>query len=149
MNQYKHLLLAVDLHPNCDKTAADKAVELAKLHNAKLSIIHAVEHINSYGIGQAYPGIMDVEEEILAAATKDMAKLSEKLGIPATNQYIELGSPKSVILHKAKDLGIDLIIVGSHGRHGFNLLLGSTANAILHNAHCDVLAVRIIENGDS
>jgi universal stress protein A len=38
-----------------------------------------------------------------------------------------------------------LIVVGSHGRHGVRLLLGSTANGILHHAKCDVLAVRIKE----
>jgi universal stress protein A len=37
----------------------------------------------------------------------------------------------------------DLIVVGSHGRHGIKMLLGSTANAVLHHAHCDVLAVRL------
>ena len=35
------------------------------------------------------------------------------------------------------------LVVGSHGRHGLALLLGSTANAVLHGAPCDVLAVRI------
>ncbi|WP_313899138.1 universal stress protein [Leclercia adecarboxylata] len=43
----------------------------------------------------------------------------------------------------AKKQGCDLIVVGSHGRHGLALLLGSTANDILHGAPCDVLAVRL------
>jgi len=38
---------------------------------------------------------------------------------------------------------VDLIIVGSHGRHGWRLVLGSTANAVLHGARCDVLAARV------
>ncbi|MBA6354230.1 universal stress protein, partial [Colwellia sp. BRX9-1] len=40
---------------------------------------------------------------------------------------------------------VDLIITGSHGVHGLQLLLGSTCNAILHGAKCDVLAVRYPE----
>jgi universal stress protein A len=40
---------------------------------------------------------------------------------------------------------MDLIIIGSHGRHGIRILLGSTANAILHSAKCDVLAVRVYD----
>ena len=40
---------------------------------------------------------------------------------------------------------VDLIVVGSHGRHGFALLLGSTSTGVLHGAKCDVLAVRIRE----
>ncbi len=45
----------------------------------------------------------------------------------------------------AKQDNIDLIVVGSHGRHGLALLLGSTANGVLHGANCDVLAVRVKE----
>ena len=52
-------------------------------------------------------------------------------------------STKEGILGAAKEHGADLIVVGSHGRHGLALLLGSTANAVLHGAPCDVLAVRI------
>ena len=41
---------------------------------------------------------------------------------------------------------IDLIVLGSHGKHGLNLLLGSTSNSVLHQAPCDVLTVRLGEN---
>ena len=57
-----------------------------------------------------------------------------------------MGAPKNVIIHQAEKLKADLIIVGSHGRHGIQLLLGSTANGVIHHAHCDVLAVRIADN---
>ncbi|MFW5825636.1 MAG: universal stress protein, partial [Marinobacter sp.] len=43
----------------------------------------------------------------------------------------------------SEDKDVDLVVVGSHGRKGFQLLLGSTANGVLHGARCDVLAVRI------
>lgn len=43
----------------------------------------------------------------------------------------------------AEDESTDLIIVGSHGRHGLALLLGSTASGVLHHSPCDVLAVRL------
>ena len=43
----------------------------------------------------------------------------------------------------AHQIAADLIVVGSHGRHGIALLLGSTANGVLHGAPCDVLAVRV------
>jgi len=38
---------------------------------------------------------------------------------------------------------MDLIVVGSHGRHGLALVFGSTSSSVLHGASCDVLAVRI------
>ncbi len=43
------------------------------------------------------------------------------------------------------DIDFDLIIIGTHGQHGIALLLGSTANAVLHGVSCDVLAVRVKE----
>ena len=49
-------------------------------------------------------------------------------------------SPASML---AEQLDVDLIVVGSHGRYGLALLMGSTANGVLHGASCDVLAVRV------
>ena len=142
---YTNVLVAIDLHPACDNPTVAKAVEIAKSSNASLSIIHAIEHINAYGMAQAYPTVIDLEEQMAKEAKAALTKFCEKFAIPPANQYIEIGSPKMVILNKAEELKTDLIIVGSHGRHGLGLLLGSTANAVIHNAHCDVLAVRVAD----
>jgi universal stress protein A len=56
------------------------------------------------------------------------------------------GQPRQEIHGLAKEQHCDLIVVGSHGRHGLALLLGSTANDILHGASCDVLAVRLVKD---
>ncbi|MEW8014407.1 MAG: universal stress protein, partial [Candidatus Sedimenticola endophacoides] len=56
---------------------------------------------------------------------------------------VEVGVPKREIVRVAQEHGADLIVLGSHGRHGLQLLLGSTASGVLHLAGCDVLAVRI------
>lgn len=140
---YRHIILGLDLHPECDLTIAKKALELAKNFGAQLTVVHAVEHINSYGIGQAYPGVLDVEGELLKAATAELAKVCAELGVPPENQVVDIGSPKMVMFDLVKAKNADLIVVGSHGRHGLELLLGSTATSVLHNANCDVLAIRI------
>ena len=62
-----------------------------------------------------------------------------------SNQWLLWGIPKQEIINVAEQQQVDLIVVGSHGRHGLALLLGSTANSILHTAKCDVLAVRLKE----
>jgi universal stress protein A len=54
-----------------------------------------------------------------------------------------VGRPETEIHHVAEEIGADLVVVGSHGRHGLSLLMGSTANGVLHGAKCDVLAVRV------
>ncbi len=140
---YQSILLAVDLHPNCDEVTAQRAFDMAKQCGAKLSIVHAVEHINAYGVAQAYPTVIDLEEQMLKEAKEGLMKFAAKYNIPVQQQFVEIGSPKSMILNKADELKADLVIVGSHGRHGISLLLGSTANAVMHHAHCDVLAVWI------
>ena len=57
--------------------------------------------------------------------------------------HVILGAPGPEIRELASTTMADLIVIGSHGRHGFSLLLGSTANAVLHDAGCNVLAVRL------
>jgi len=142
---YKNILLALDLHNECDRTTIERAIQIAESNAAQLSLVHAVVHINAYGIAQAYPVVLNIEEDQVEIARKELANVGEALGIPTERQFVEIGSPKSIIIQKAIDINADLIIVGSHGRHGISLLLGSTANAVLQYASCDVLAVRVAE----
>ena len=53
--------------------------------------------------------------------------------------------PLGLVASLAEELKADLIVVGSHGRHGLALIMGSTANGVLHGAKRDVLAVRVYE----
>ena len=145
MALYQHIILAVDLHPESDLTLIQKAQIFAKNFGAHLTVVHAVERIYAYGISQAYPGVLNVEEELLAAAKTELSNLCAPLGIAEQDQIVCAGSPQLVLFEAASEKKADLIIVGSHGRHGLGLLLGSTANAVLHNACCDVLAIRIYE----
>lgn len=145
---YRHLILGLDLHPECDLTLVRKAKDLAQLFGAQLTVVHAVEHLNTYGVGQAYPGILNIEEELLSLATKELAKVGEEMNIAQEHLVVQLGSPKIVLFHQVQVKNADLIVVGSHGRHGLGLLLGSTANAVLHNSNCDVLALRIRDDDD-
>ena len=70
-------------------------------------------------------------------------KAADVLSIPEQQQWVEFGKPRYDVVRLADEHKVDLIVVGSHGRHGIQLLLGSTANAILHHAKCDVLAIRL------
>jgi len=143
MKEYKHILLAVELETGCDSLPAHKAGELAKEFGAQLTLVHAVEHMTSYGAAYGIAAGADIEEMLLENAKEAMTTLAATLGVPEDRQIIKIGPSKLVILEEAEDVGADLIVVGSHGRHGVRLLLGSTANAVLHGAKCDVLAVRI------
>jgi universal stress protein A len=79
----------------------------------------------------------------MAEAKKRLHKLAVELSVSEDNVWLEMGSPKAEIVRVAEENKVDLIVVGSHGRHGLALLLGSTANGVLHHTRCDVLAVRL------
>lgn len=143
MKEYNRMVLAVELETGCDKLPAHKAMQLAKEFGASLTLVHAVEHMTSYGAAYGLAAGADIEEMLLENAKQAITKLGAELGVPESRQVIKIGPAKLVILEEAEQANADLIIVGSHGRHGVRLLLGSTANAVLHGAKCDVLAVRI------
>lgn len=140
---YKQILFATDLTEDTDYLI-EKVRALRGLTGSKLSLVHVVEPLPGYSY--AYIGIEDIEGQLIQEARQSIEKLGEKLNVAKADQYIEVGPTKTKILKAADDVGADLIICGSHGRHGLSLLLGSTANAILHGAKCDVLTVRLPEN---
>jgi universal stress protein A len=139
---YKHILFATDLTDDTEYLTA-KVRSIRGYTGAQLSLIHVVEPLPGYSY--AYLGIEDIEGQLIEEAKQTILKLGEKLNVEKDNQFIEVGPTKTKILKLAEDLNADLIICGSHGRHGLSLLLGSTANAILHGAKCDVLTVRLPE----
>jgi universal stress protein A len=144
MSCYQHILLAADFTKK-GSSVAEKAKQLAENNQAQLSLIHVVDNppIADAGYGPIIPMGMDFTDDLIASAKKRLIKLADKLGIEEKKQWLEVGSPKLEIVRVAEENNVDLIIVGSHGKHGFALLLGSTANGVLHHAKCDVLAVRI------
>ena len=144
MENYKHILLAVDFYEHCE-AVANRAKDLAIKFQAKLSIVHVVDSmpITDAGYGADIPFNLDLTSELMAGAQTRLAKLAEKLGVTKDRLWLEMGSPKSEIIRVAEENDVDLIVIGSHGRHGLALLLGSTANGVLHHANCDVLAVRL------
>ncbi len=143
MKRYKQILLAVELEPKSDNLIIKKGKDLAEQFGSKLILVHAVEQFSNYGAAYGVTAGVDVEEVLEEEAAKAMQKVGDSLGIAKGQQVVKIGPAKQVILEEAECQDADLIVVGSHGRHGMRLLLGSTANAVLHSAKCDVLAVRV------
>ncbi len=147
MTLYKHILLAADFFEQGGQVA-EKAKRIAEQNQAQLSLVHVVDNlpITDPAYGPMIPFDVDLTQELIEATKKRLAELGEKLGVPAERQWLEMGSPKLEIVRVAAENQVDLIVVGSHGRHGLALLLGSTANGVLHHAQCDVLAVRLADD---
>ncbi len=142
MATYDHILLCIDLSDESDQVAA-RAAALRDSSSAKLSAIHIIEPLSfAYG-GDIPMDFSNVQAEIHKQASKQLAAFADKYAIAQADQHIIVGRAETEIHRFAKDQHVDLVVVGSHGRHGLALLLGSTANGVLHGAACDVLAVRV------
>jgi universal stress protein A len=144
MKDYQHILLAVD-YSDQGVYVAEKARSLAYRYQAKLSIIHVLDNIPmpDTNYGTVIRLDQDSSDELLEAEKAKLMQLGDQLNVDLANRWMLWGVPKQEIIHIAEQEQVDLIVVGSHGRHGLALLLGSTANSVLHYAKCDVMAIRL------
>lgn len=143
---YQHILAAVDLSPESSQVL-ERARGESERHGARLSVITVVKPLT-----QVYGGIdvaplagttVSFEEQAIDQARALLRDLAAAYGIAEQDVHVVLGAPAYGIRELAGNLGVDLIVIGTHGRHGLGLLLGSTANAVLHGVERDVLAVRV------
>lgn len=140
---YQHLLIAVDLTEASEKVAT-RAKALAESCNARLNLLHVVEYVPVDPAGEALlPPPVNMEEELIDAARKRLDALAEKLELPDCRRHVVLGNIKTEVARFASENDVDLIVLGSHERHGLQLLFGSTERSVLSAAPCDVLAIRL------
>ena len=143
MSGYQHIVCAVDLGGE-NLAVASRAAELAGQYGAKLSLLHVVEYIPIDLANElVLPQQQEIEDQLVERSRKAIGLLASKLGFEKISENVVSGSTKAEIIEFTKAGKVDLIVIGQHGRHGFSRLLGSTANAVLHHAPCDVLAVFI------
>lgn len=143
---YSHVLVAIDLIDEC-RPVAEHARQLAQALGAKLTIVHVVEPLAmAYG-GDVPMDLSMLQQQQFEQAKERMQLFATEYGLPEQQLQIAFGQPRQEIHRVATEFGCDLIVVGSHGRHGLALLLGSTANDVLHGAPCDVIAVRLHKAG--
>ncbi len=146
MNHYQNILLAIDFS-DYGHHVAQRAKQLANQFSAHLHIIHVLDNIpmpdTPYGL--VIPLDEDSSYDLLEAEKNKFKQISDQLDIAPTRRWMVWGEPQQEITQLATQQHIDLIVVGSHGRHGLAVLMGSTAKEILYHADCDVLAIHLKE----
>lgn len=148
MSTYKKILLALDLSVESEQLK-EKAKSIAEANQAELSLIHVIEPLSfAYG-GDVPVDLSTIQDQLDAHAGQKLENYAKEINYPVAQQLVITGHTETEIHRVADENDVDLIIVGSHGRHGLSLLLGSTANGVLHGAHCDVLAVRVHEEQEA
>ena len=145
MSIYNHILVAIDFSESSE-LVLEKSLIISQHESTRISLLHVVEYLAP--IDYLDDSFMNTnwakEEQVMLGRAKDkMQQFVKKHNLKDVAQEIELGVPKLVIAKFVEQHLCDLVILGSHGRHGFSLLLGSTANAVLHAMPCDVLTIKI------
>jgi len=140
------LLVAVDLTEEAIEVLA-AARTLSDMMSGELTVVTVLQPLtmiyNTAGIMAMGPVATQMESRAIEQATIQLCTLGAEYGVPPERCKILIGSPAAEIRREAENGDSDIIVIGTHGRHGLGLVLGSTANAVLHGAPCDVLAVRI------
>ncbi len=147
MSVYNNVVIAIDFSP-ANKQVLARGMDIGRQHQAKLSIVHVVEYMPPLDFGYEpiiAPDWYSNEKDILKQAQKSLKQLVLEHDIDPEHSIVLSGNPKHEIIQFATEKQADLIVIGSHGRHGIQRILGSTAYPVLHNAPCDVLAVRILD----
>jgi len=141
-NTMKKILIAHDGSKNSNK-ALKIAVEIAVKFDSILYVLSVVPELY-------LTELTDFDRQrIMEALTEETNKTMEKVRSTLASHPIEhktlvrQGDPAEIILDSAKKMKVNLIVTGSHGRHGASkFLLGSVSSKVLDHAHCPVLVVK-------
>jgi len=145
MPQYQNILVAIDFSEYGMEVAL-KAKQLAEQFSAPLNVLHVLDNIPmpDTPYGTVIPlDTVDLTNELLEIEKKKFKQICDQLNIDPARRWLIWGEPQHEITQTASQEKIDLIIVGSHGRHGLAILVGSTAKGVLYHANCDVLAIHL------
>jgi nucleotide-binding universal stress UspA family protein len=146
MAKIRTVMVASDFS-QASRAAFARAVELAKANRATLLVMHALTLVVQLLSGEYMPP--QTWDRIEAANRREAQKQIEALvakakraGVRATG-LVMVGSPYEVIVRAARSKGVDVLVLGTHGRTGLpRFFLGSVATRVLATAHCPVLTVR-------
>jgi universal stress protein A len=140
MDSYQNILVALDLFSD-HKTVLERALNIAQ-SPSQVSLVYVTYpqvYFESYGVGVGTDFVNDNQE----SAKATLLELAKTHHIPDSQVYAPIGSAVNEIHMLSESVKADLIVMGTHGQSGLKLLLGSTANGVLHGVKCDVLAIRI------
>lgn len=148
MAGYKKIAVAIDLSSESSvilKRALDVAAPDGEIH-----LVYVQEPMDSVYMGvvpygPVFVGMDEVEENLRTELKQKLDAIGEKAGVPEASRHFLNGTPAREVRRFAEEHGMDLIVLGTHGQKGVQLLLGATANSVLHGSSCDVLAVRVYD----
>jgi universal stress protein A len=148
MSGYKKIVVAIDL--SSESAAIMKRAKIVAAPDSEIHLVYVQEPMDSVYMGvvpygPVFVGMDEVEENLRSELQQKLDDIGEKFGVAKEARHFLNGTPAREIHRFAEENGMELIVLGTHGQKGVQLLLGATANSVLHGATCDVLAVRVNE----
>lgn len=146
MSLYKNIIVAIDPFAICEEIL-EKANNLM-VSGGRIEIIYVMELLVPLPSAPYCPPMLDlnsIHNKTKEAALEILTKVAEDYGITSDCIHLPIGGAAKEIRKLAEKNNADAIVMGSHGRHGIDLILGSTASAVIHGAPCDILVVKILD----
>jgi universal stress protein A len=140
---YRRILTVVDLTDRSPEVVQRARGIAAACGNAQLELLHVVEFVPVEPLSDSLMPAVQIEGELLERARARLLALATSLDLGTVPRHVAAGNVKSEILRIARELAVDLIVLGSRERHGLSILVNLTEDTVLHAAPCDVLAVRL------
>src|SRR5690554_1752359 len=147
--EYKRILIAID-DTECSRKALEHGKRFAELNNAIIALVHVTEPSSpsNYGVdplmGQQsiiVPQTIQIQEE---NAQQMLDEIEESLrgSFSEIYSFHRTGTPRQEILAVVVEWEADLIVMGTHGRTGFDhFISGSVSESVLRRANCPVLVI--------
>jgi nucleotide-binding universal stress UspA family protein len=146
MSAFTHVLVATDFGKPAE-TAEELGITFAQKFGAKLTVLHVFSVPNAaYATGSHWQ-VEQLERDARKALDAKTAKLKERF--PGLTTVMRTGAPWEEILGASREMGADLVVMGTHGRRGLpRALLGSVAEKVVRMAGVPVLTVSATEPHD-
>ncbi len=143
MVNIKKVLCPID-YSVCSQEAFKYAAHIARTESARLYLMHVID-VRTFG--RESPLDFDVPkpgEDTIRSIREELAKkAADEIEGVDIESIVVVGVPVKDILGAAKEKGVDLIVMGTHGRTGLpHMIIGSVAENVVRKAPCPVLTVR-------
>jgi nucleotide-binding universal stress UspA family protein len=139
----KKVLIALDYDESAQKVA-EQGFAMAKAMNAKTILLHVISEQPAYYSTYTYMRELqvDVIGDLQKSIQKFLDKAKEHLGDESIQTVLEFGEISDIILGTAKDLNVDIIVMGTHSRKWLeNIILGSEAENVIKKTTIPVFVV--------
>ena len=131
MADIKRILVPTDFSEPAD-AALTYALELASRLGAEVSLVHVFDDPSGIYAGEYVPMPAEMRGEVLAGLRRRLADVGASHGHPALASEVLIGPTARSIVEGARNAQADLIVMGTHGRHGMaHLFLGSVAERVV------------------